>query len=372
MVQRGQNKWLLRVYAGKHPDGRRKYISDTFEGTTSEARKALTAMQRNHDTRSLVSPSKTTLKEYLDGWVKGKIDVAPRTRVSYEHQLAFTSGLIGHLKLHEIDTPDVQAVVSDMAGKGLSPRTVEYSVRVLHVALEDAVKRHLLVRNPADHVTLPKKARRPPSILTMKQVDLLLEAAKDDPLRGLWALLLTTGLRPQEALALKWSDLDLDGKWLSVQRTVVNDGHGNFSLSDSTKTVGSTRRIGLPETAVQALRSHKQRQNASILLAGESYDRQNLVFANAIGGVADPYKVARRWKKALEAAELPEVRLYDTRHTHATALLQNGADIAWVKERLGHSNLSTTLGYAHVLPEAHRQMGEMTEMILKKAGGAAK
>lgn len=382
MVPRGTNKWLIRVYLGTGPDGSRRYSSKTVEGTTSQARKELTAMLRELDTQSFVEPSKMGLREYLGvpakleepatGWLRSKIDITPRTQVDYRRRLElYVVPALGHRKLHEIDAHAVQSLISSMADAALSPRTIEYTYRVLHAALEDAVKQNLLVRNPSDNVKLPKKVKRAPSILTMKQVGLFLEATSQDALHALWMLLLTSGLRPQEALALMWSDVDLDGRWLSVCRVLVDDGHGKTSIVERTKTdEAGMRRIGLPESAIEALRTHKTRQNAEILLAGPRYERLGLVFANSLGRPLDHNLVRRRWKTALKAASLPRVRLYDTRHSHLTALLANGADIAWVSARAGHKDIKMTRDhYAHVMPETHREMGEMTERMLQKANG---
>lgn len=367
IIPRGDNRYLLRIYIGKSPDGKREYSSKTIEGTISQARKELTAMQRALDTQTFVSPSKMLLRDYLEAWLKSKIDVAARTVVSYGEKLSYVSTTIGHLKLHEVDPSAVQLVINGMAARGLSPRTIEYTRNVLHAAFEDAIRQHLLARNPTDHVKLPKKQKRAPTVLSMKQVSLFLEKTAQDVLHSLWTLLLTSGIRPQEALALKWTDLDMDERWVSIQRNLVDDGHGAFSLVDVPKAE-SYRRIALPESTVAVLQKHKARQNAQMLLAGDRYERLGLVFANSGGRPLDPNMVRRRWKIALKALKLPEVRLYDTRHTHLTALLAAGADLAWVAARAGHKSITMTRDhYAHVLPETHRGMGDMTERLLKEA-----
>jgi integrase len=87
------------------------------------------------------------------------------------------------------------------------------------------------------------------------------------------------------------------------------------------------------------------------------------------GAFLDPNNVRNRFKAALRRAALPaNVRLYDTRHSHATALLNEGVNLAWVSARLGHSSTTVTEAvYAKAKPEAHRQMAETMEQILSKA-----
>lgn len=371
MVPRGMNRWLLRVYLGTGLDGKRRYSSRTIEGTTAQARKELTAMLRALDTQTFVEPSRLTLEEYLKGWLAGKIDVTGATRESYDRQTAYFTGSIGHKGLGQVSPEDVQRVLSEMTAKGLSRRTLQYARAVLHAAFQDAMQSSLVMRNPTANTKLPPRVRRAPTVLSMRQASHLLESTKATPFYPLWAVLLTTGLRPQEALALKWSDIDLAGKWLSVQRALVDTGGGHYELVEATKTEGSTRRIGLAETTVEALKAQRRSQSAITPL--------NLVFCTPRGTPLDISKVRRAWTTAIKRVNekltqerkplLPIVRLYDTRHSHATALLASGADIAWVQARLGHTKVQTTIDhYAHVLPETHRAMGEMTERILAQAG----
>jgi integrase len=366
IIPKGAGKWLIKAFLGVR-EGRRVYSSKIIRGTAQEARQGLTGMLREVDTQTFVRPTKTVLSLYLAGWLDGKIDITGSTLASYRRQAGYFVRAIGHLKLGEVSNKAIQDVLTGMAAQGLSRRTLEYARAVLHAALADATRQGLLAKNPADYLKLPPKIKRPPSVLAMEQVSKLLEVTATDPMAPLWRLLLTTALRPGEALALLWGDLNVEDRWLSVRRTLVDDGHGKVSLVEATKTDGSTRRIGLPESTVEALRDHKKRQSTAILQAGEKYNRLGLIFANELGRPMDHSAVRRRWKAALKTAGLPQVRLYDTRHTHLTALLAAGADLAWVAARAGHSDVSLTAStYAHVLPEVHKAMGEMTERMLQK------
>lgn len=369
MIPRGRNRWLLRIYLGRKADGKRNYSAKTFEGTTAQARQKLTDMLSGAYNQTFVETSKLLVSDFLNQWVDGKIDVSARTQASYRMQLKRPMSTLGSLRLQELSPTATQHCVSLLAEAGLSPRTIEYTHRILRSALQDAVRQGLLIRNPGDHVTLPRKIKRAPSILTMQQVHLFLEKTSDDPLQPLWRLLLTSGLRPGEALALKWTDINTDEKWASINRTLVDDGNGHLNLVEQPKA-DSSRRIGLPESTTNSLKEYKKRQAAEILLAGKHYERLGLIFANSVGHPLDLSMVRRRWKTALKAADLPKVRLYDCRHSHLTSLLQNGADIAWVAARAGHKNIKMTRDhYAHVLPEVHREMGEMTERLLQAVTG---
>jgi len=283
----------------------------------------------------------------------------------------------GARRLQEITPQVVQAFYSDLKEtKGLSPRTIRYTHAVLHQAFEWAVEpARLLATNPTARLKLPKKVKRPPTFLSAEQIAAVLERTRGDRLRPLWHLLLHTGLRPQEALALKWSDFEptKNGVQATIVRTVVSDGYGHFSVQDATKTEGSKRTVSVAKSTWEVLQSHRQHQAEEMMLAGQGYDRQDFVFATRLGRILDRTNVAQRWKTALRKAGVTiKARFYDTRHSHATTLLNNGVDIALVSKRLGPKSIQTTLShYAFLLPETDQKMAETMEQAVANAARRA-
>jgi integrase len=370
MIPRGDRKWLLRVFLGRNPEGRKQYLSRTVEGTTAQARQELTKMLHEKDTRSLVCPTNLTLSSYIERWYKTKVKVSESTLIGYRFQMTlYILPYLGHLRLHEITPDAVQEVVTKLRNQGLSPRTIEYAHTVLHQALKRAVKLGLLVRDPTDSTELPPATRRAFTILSPEQMLRLFKSEEGKRLYPLWLLLLDTGLRPGEALALKWNDLE--GDTLRVQRTLVRGIGGKYGLVEQkAKTQQSLRPVTLSKSVVAALKAHRQKQVEEMLAYGERYHRDDLVFATQFGCLLDPNNVRQRWKCALKRAGLPaNVRLYDCRHSHATALLNAGnVNIAWVSARLGHTSVQTTeTVYTRVLPEAHRQMADVMETVWEQA-----
>lgn len=368
MIRRGEHRWLLRIFLGRDAQGKRQYSAKVVEGTRKEARAELTKMHGEADTKTFVGRTTETLGHYLKRWLKGKLDVSARTLHDYTMRVnKYVIPAIGHVKLQQLSPLAVNELYAKWTKeRGFSPRHVVYTHAVLHHALEQAVDWGLLSRNATRHATLPRKVRRAPTVLSPDQMAKLLETAQNDSLRALWCLLLTSGLRPGEALALRWSDLS-DGA-VTVRRTLVSDGKGHYSVAESqAKTKESIRSVSLPRTTLDAFKTHRARQNAEMLLAGERYQRQDFIFAGATGAWLSPDNVRKRWKTLLKRASLPKVRLYDTRHSHATALLTKGVNLAWVSERLGHTDVKMTKEvYAHVLPEAHKEMADVMEQIVGK------
>ena len=369
MIVRGDHKWLLRVFLGRDR-GRKKYASKTFGGTTAQARQELTRMLHEADKGALVPTRDMTLATYVEEWYETKASVSESTLNGYGCQMKlYILPRLGHLRLHEITPLAVQDTINSLRDQGLAARTIEYAHAVLHQALKKAVKLGLLARNPTEDTELPPKTRRAFTILSPEQMVNLLESEKGKALYPLWLLLLGTGLRPGEALALKWSDLDRD--MLRIQRVLVRNGNGAYDVAEQrAKTDQSLRAVTLSTSVVEALKAHRQRQLEEMLFLGERYERNDFIFATRFGSFLDPNNVRNRWKSALNRAGLPaNVRLYDTRHSHATALLNAGnVNLAWVSARLGHSSVTTTESvYARVLPEAHRQMADVTEDVWKRA-----
>ncbi len=141
-------------------------------------------------------------------------------------------------------------------------------------------------------------------------------------------------------------------------------------MEQRAKTQESLRAVTLSKSVVEALKEHRARQVEEMLAYGQQYHRRDFVFATRFGAFVDPNNVRTRWKSALKRAGLPtNVRLYDTRHSHATALLNDGnVNLAWVSARLGHSSVLTTEAiYTRVLPEAHRAMADVMETVWEQA-----
>jgi integrase len=378
LISRGEKKWLVRVYVGRDQQGKRQYSAKTVEGTANEARQELTKMLRDADTKMLVRRTTQTFSEYLEDWYKTKIDVTEQTLNGYKYLMKHHAvPAFGSLKLHEITPRVVQSFYSELKEtKGLSPRTIRYTHAVLHQAFEWAVEpAKLLAMNPTARLKLPKKVKRPPTFLSPDQIASVLEKTRGDRLYPLWHLLLHTGLRPQEALALKWTDFEptKSGAQVTIRRTLVNDGYGHFSVQDSTKTEGSKRTVSVSKSTWEVLQLQRRRQAEEMMLAGERYDRQDFVFANRFGRFLDRTNVAQRWKTATKKAGVTiKARFYDTRHSHATTLLNNGVDIALVSKRLGHKSIQTTLShYAFLLPETDQKMAETMEQAVVTAAKKA-
>jgi integrase len=165
-----------------------------------------------------------------------------------------------------------------------------------------------------------------------------------------WAVALGVGLRQSEALALRWSDVDLDAGTLTVCRT-LHRVTGQGLVFAEPKSERSRRRIALPRPLVDLLRAHRAAQLAERLRAGNRWEDGDLVFAQANGRPLDKRADWQAWRDLLAAACVRQVRLHDARHSAATTLLALGVPVRVVADMLGHSQTRVTEDtYQHVLP----------------------
>ena len=252
---------------------------------------------------------------------------------------------------------------SGMLQRGLSARTVKATHAPLRSALENAVKWRLIPNNPAKLVDLPKQARKERLVFNAEQARVFLEYAAHDRFNTLWVVLLTTGVRPGEALGLKWEDLD--GDRLRIRRSLTRTPNGGWELTEP-KTPQSRRSVTLPTSAVTSLAAHRAAQARDRLRLGPGYQDQDLIFCTSHGTPLDMPGVTRRhFYPLLEAAGLPRIRVYDLRHTCATLLLAANAHPKIVSERLGHSSVTLTMDtYSHVLPTMQDGPAERLEEML--------
>ena len=268
---------------------------------------------------------------------------------------------LGSIPLSQLEPRHLQASYSRQRergrvdGKGqLSLQTVRYCHSLLAEALGYAVKMGLLSRNVAQATEAPRADHKVMPTLAPEDVPRFLEAAQETPYYTLFYLLLHTGLRRGEALALRWKNVDLGlaslgvSAYLSVTETVYK--LGGTCIIKEPKTSKSRRRIALTPSLGLVLRQHRSAQEMQRALLGKPLTDGDFVFAHPDGTLLDPSTVSHTFNKIIRKAGLPHIRLHDLRHTHASLLLQAGVHIKVVQERLGHSSIRVTLDtYSHVI-----------------------
>ena len=308
-----------------------------------------------------VMDSRKTVRQYLTDWLQVKrTQVRERTCVRYEHLIVkHVLPTLGSKPLEKLTGQDLNVLYlekmqdipdPEKRDRKLAPQTVVHIHRVLHAAFADAVMHGVLGRNPADLVKPPKVPAPERWFLKPDEAKQLLKAAEGDRLEALYMLALTTGMRQEELLGLKWDAVDLDGGFLEVRRTLFWMA-GRGPVWGEPKSDTSRRRVSLAPVAVAALRSHEERQ-AKERAAMKRWEEKGLVFCNTLGGPIEAANLLyRNFRPLLVKAKLPRMRFHDLRHSTASLLLSLNESPKVVQELLGHSSIRLTLDvYSHAMP----------------------
>ncbi|OPX87487.1 MAG: putative prophage phiRv2 integrase [Pelotomaculum sp. PtaB.Bin104] len=364
----GSGSWEIRVHAGNG-----KYFTETVKGNEKDAQIALTGLLHKLDIGSLNHPSRITLKEFLETWLK-----YVRKRVTVNTFRGYSVNvknhicpIIGRIKLFDLKVLHLVKLYDVLdEEKNLSPATVHYVYRTLHAALNYAMECEYVNRNVSD--LKAAKPPRPPKykaqILDQEQVAILIDAAWGSRIFIPVVLAISTGMRRGEILGLKWSDIDFESGIAKVERQLVWNWEINALELKPPKSEDSIRTIALPPLAVEVLKKHRVMQKKEKLMVGGAYLDQRLICAQPDGKPWDPDAITKEFRSLVDELGLPRVRLHDLRHSHATILLEKGIQHKVVSERLGHSQINITLDlYSHVTPILQKEAAIKIDEVLSKS-----
>jgi integrase len=240
-----------------------------------------------------------TVQRAVDDWLAEGLDGRSARTVRLNHDvLKLVTAVIGIIELRKLTAHDVRRALVHVA-QDYSSRTVTLAHNALARALRHAEANRHVTHNVAALVDTPKgQSGRPSKALTAQQAAAVLDAAKDSRLGAYVILCLLTGIRTEEARALRWDHLDLDAASVAVWRSV--------RLGGDTKTAKSRRTLGLPRTAVEALREHRLQQEEERSAVGELWQEHGLVFTTTIGTALDAANVRRSFRSICRAAGIEE------------------------------------------------------------------
>jgi integrase len=377
----GTVRYRIAYRAADQANGVTRQRTERGFASEKEAVAALRAAQRRVDTGTFVGVTRLTVGEHFERWLAGH-RVKPSTLSSYRQKVRLhITPHIGDVPLQRLTTAQVDALYRTLestgrqTGGGLSPKTVRYVHTILRKALSSAVLDGLIPRNPTDRAKPPtaREAASPEKqTWTGDQIRRFLDAERHHSLHPLWIVYATTGMRRGEALALRWSDLDLERGKAVVRRSV---GKVDGKVVESTTKSSRSRVVDLDAFTVQALTRHKTRQAQERLRLGAAWVDQGLVFARGgerlgsatPGGFLNPDHVWKTLQQQVVAynktapAELvlPAVSVHELRHSWATLAMQAGVHPKVVQERLGHANIAITLDvYSHTVESMQREAAE--------------
>ena len=370
----GRTAYKARAYIGREPGtGKHIYRKKAGFATKKDAQAWLSTLTLNVYENGIEPFSKgrgkdLSIKELYDIWlVQYTTTVKPATLL--DTKLFFAKHILpqmGDTLLQELDALRIHHIISDAQRHGATVplRMYTYGKTLYKFAILSGLYKGV---NPFSQVIPPKytKAKKKLSqdkYLTLQEVQRLLEEAKTYKNPSIHTgvhLLVYTGMRIGELLALMWQDVDFKNATLFIERTLTRNIRGHTIVGDTTKTPSSQRRIYIDNKTVDLLLawhdySHLPNQSVRFVIKNKN-----------CSSFMHPLCCANALKRLAERIDRPDLTPHMLRHTHATLLLEAGANLKDVQERLGHADISMTANiYAHLSDERKKTTAEQISTYL--------
>lgn len=363
--RRGADSWRLEVTIGTDAQGKPKRYSKTVHcKSEAEANKELAKFYAACSEGKVKKQSSEKVGDFCDVYYKEYAERFLKTSTLGGIRSSIKIWIKPHLgnkKISKLTRIDIQRWINLITDSGKSPKTVQNHYMILRQIMNYAVDMGVIDDSPCKNIRLPKRNKHEVSYYTLEDVRELLralDASSNLTLKTAILILLFGGLRKGELLGLNWEDVDYENATIHVHRTrMFASGKGLYE--DTPKTASSIRYVSLPQEVINTLRRLQLEQKKRRLVLGASYIASDAVLQGTFGAPLYPSVLCRQFDRFLTDHELPRITLHGLRHTHASMLAHMNTDKMQISERLGHSELSTTLNiYTHLFENADKQIAD--------------
>lgn len=359
-IQAKNGKWWIVVNLYDENGKRKPKWIDTQlpeRGNKRNAEKLLAEYLAEYNKMN-IPYSQLTVADYFTQWL---IDI--QTEVKQNTYRSYYGNMTNHIipyfqqnkiQLQELTPFDLEDYYKSKlqpnskmkSESALSVTTIKHHHQNISKALTDAVRKGLILANPAASARTPKAEKFKGEFLNRKQVNELLLLFKGNVVELPVLLCSVYGLRRSEVLGLKWHNVDFESKSITIAETLQQGTHGDYT--DTPKTDSSYRTLPMTNEVYNSLKTAKNLQNERQKLMGNYYVQSDYVCTWQDGNVISPNYLTRTFKSVISKSNLPQIRLHDLRHSAASNLLDMGFSVVQVADWLGHSSSATTLNfYAH-------------------------
>lgn len=350
-IRKRGNKWSFTIDIGRDPitNARKQKTVSGFD-SEKEAEKAAAAMITDIERGDFVN-NRVKLKDFTDELLEDQVKHAVAAN-TYQMQKAYANNHIypffGDILITKVTPAHIQKFYSQKMQEGLSAGVIQNLGTFLGKVFKVAHQWGMVTKNVVQSVRKPTYRATKMKVWSKEQMNLFLKETQGSRFHVVYLLALTTGMRKGEILGLKWENVDLNAGIISVQYTVVYANHQLYLKEP--KTAKSKRPITIPEFVVTYLKRYKMKQLPNEL---------DLLVPGINHPICYPSILNKDYQMQLERIDVPKIRMHDMRHTHATVLLQMGENPKVVQERLGHTNIATTMNtYSHVLPSMQKSLAD--------------
>ena len=349
--------WQIEVMDGYKPDGTRNY--KTFTAPKLEDAKKLHREYMRKKEAGVLSAIDYSFTEWADIWFEHhKNMISPTTQEGYTYTLRNLKAQFSRRKLSDIKAYDIEQYLMKLVREGKSGSTVAQSRGMLFQIFKMAVANDILVKNPVAHAEKIRRAPpKPKEAFTADEVRRLIEELPQNKIGWSIRLMLATGMRAQELLALEPRHIAKDGSFINIAQAVVMEK--GTAVIGPPKTNDSLRTVPVPEIARYCACNLRDTDKKFIWEAGKPDKPCN------------PSHFRKQFREALESLEGMRVLTpHCCRHTYVTQLLALGVDPKTIQAMVGHADIDMTLYYAHA-QESSKQDAIMrySEAFSNRGGG---
>lgn len=306
--------------------------------------------------------------ELADWYFENYAPVELKEGTVYNYKSAYNNHIkpvLGNVRVKDINTPRLTQFVQSLK---LQPETVRKIYVVLQSIFHRGVEQGFIRDTPCRNVILPKnRSKKKKPVLDEEQTSRfmkLIEEKKCDPdIKRIIKVLLYTGMRCGECLALSWDDINFEEMTISIEHNLADVGGKHWLTTP--KTESSIRTIGMSQALADIFREQKKYQEQLIEALGEDFSHPEMVFTSASGNYRDRSSLGTSLKRFLRGTEFDFLTLHSLRHCNATLLLNSGVDLKVVSDHLGHCDIGVTANiYADVLKSTKAKVADLVSLKL--------
>ena len=313
----------------------------------------------------------------IPAWLKKN----KKTRTAIAEAAGISAATVGTATRGEPISEEKAAAIAQAMGKRLeevfrvekntaplADKTILEHHRLISTILTQAEKEMLVPYNAAAKATPPRTEKKDPNYFQPEQIAAILTALEHEPLkwRAITHLMIVTGCRRGEIMALKWEKVDMSTGKVRIDRSlVITKSQG---IVDGPTKTSDVRILTLPQETMDLLRQHRREQLRLQLANGDRWQHTGYVFTQDNGDHMSPDSITG-WLNDFSARHgLPHINPHAFRHTVASVLLANGTDIVTVSKQLGHASVTTTENfYSHIIEENKAKASEcIADVLLRK------
>ena len=364
----GKKYYMFQIFLGRDEiTGKKRYTTRRGFKTRKEALLCEAKIKTEIDTNGLLNTDVTTFKEIYELWYEGyQHTIKESTLLVNQHIFNLLLDKLENMQLKKLTLPYCQKIINNYS-KSFSLAVLKKIKIYGSMILDYAVKMKVIYSNPMKDVLLPKKKDditsddkdKYYSKEELKQFLELVESEQDIKLTAMFRVLAYTSIRKGELQALEWSDIDFTNNTININKTLSINSEHKITVQ-TPKSKSSIRCISIDEETKLILKRWKAKQRELFFSLGTRVKKNQLCFTNDI---TNDYLYLNftndKLSKICRKHKFKEIKIHGFRHTHCSLLFESGFTIQEVQDRLGHSDLKTTMSvYAHVTEKQRDNMAD--------------